>query len=144
MKRTLGHIYRCIVPPSRYRAIPDKVLGNGCNMALAANRIGSDALETSNLGSRVGGGDPRIFARAFGHAAPSRVSTDIQHGCKSERDTVIGGLQPPLPRPSLPTRPGSKAAVSPSGTGKIVRYPCSTSRAKRAGIPSRLSPMAIR
>ena len=44
----------------------------------------------------------------------------------------------------LDHKPGSNAAASPSGIGNTVRWPCSTSKPKIRGTPSRVSSTAVR
>ena len=70
-------------------SIAGEVFGAGGHGIGGGERV---ALKAVNDGCANCGGQPGVFARAFGDAAPARVPGDIEHGREGPVDAFGGGL----------------------------------------------------
>ena len=88
-KSAFGNVDGVIVASGLRCAITGEVLG-GCRHVVGLADI--ITLNPAHLGDRVTGGHPRILARPFGNASPSRIARYVDHRRIVEVDTVGGGF----------------------------------------------------
>ena len=82
-------IGRVVVAAARCRAIADKMLGAGDDMAGCADMV---ALKPLHLRARHGGTQIGILARAFDNAAPARIAGDVDHRREGPVDSERAGF----------------------------------------------------
>ena len=99
LERALGDVHRSVIAAGGGRSVGGEVLGGRRQIVRLADVV---ALETAHLGFGIAGGEPGIFARAFGNPAPARVARHIQHRGEGEGQAIGGGFRGGGARRSLP------------------------------------------
>jgi hypothetical protein len=72
----VGHVGGVVLAPGLGRAVGGEVLDRGSD-AVRPRQVG--ALVAAHVGARHRRAEVRVFARAFGGAAPARVARDVHH-----------------------------------------------------------------
>ena len=96
------------------------MLGAGRDDLIAGRPVRAFSLKTAHFGLRIKKGNKRVFARTFGHAAPTRITRHIQHGCEGQGNGVLRGFargkrRGPLPQIGLKSR-GFTQRIGNNGT----------------------------